>query len=70
MLELAEGESAGYEQVLDEIAASGFVGSELGDWGFMPSEPAALAAALAARELAMVGAFVPVALADRAAHEP
>ena len=34
--------SPGYAQVLDEIAASGYVGTELGDWGFMPTEPAVL----------------------------
>ncbi len=56
------GAAAGYEQVLDEIAATGYVGTELGDWGFMPTEPDALRDALAARDLALVGAFCPVAL--------
>lgn len=59
-----------YTQVLDEMAAAGYAGTELGDWGFMPSDPAALRAALAGRDLALVGAFVPVALADAAAHGP
>ena len=31
-------------QVLDEMAAAGYAGTELGDWGFLPTEPAALAA--------------------------
>ena len=35
-----EGESAGFEQVLDEMKETGYAGTELGDWGFMPSEPA------------------------------
>jgi inosose dehydratase len=57
-------------QVLDEIAATGYAGTELGDWGFMPTDPGALADALARRGLALVGAFVPVRLADPAAHRP
>ena len=65
-----EGEAAGYAQVLDELAAAGYAGTELGDWGFMPTHPDALAAELAKRGLAMLGAFVPVALKDPAAHEP
>src|SRR4051812_21423365 len=55
-------------QVLDEIAATGYAGTELGDWGFMPTDPPALSAELAARNLGMLGAFVPVRLADASAH--
>ncbi len=40
-----------YAQMLDELTATGYTGSELGDWGFMPTEPAALASAFAAREI-------------------
>jgi inosose dehydratase len=57
-----------YGSVLDEIAASGFAGTELGDWGFMPVDPQALARELAQRSLDLVGAFVPVALSDPNAH--
>ena len=46
-----EGEAAGYAQVLDEIAETGYAGTELGDWGFMPTDPAALRAELARRGL-------------------
>ena len=49
-------------QVLDEMAAAGYVGTELGDWGFLPTEPGALSAEVARRGLALVGAFVPIAL--------
>lgn len=63
-----EGEAAGYAQVLDEIAATGYTGTELGDWGFMPTDPAVLRAELDRRGLALLAAFVPVALADRATH--
>lgn len=69
-LEFDVGESLPYGQVLDEMAAAGFVGTELGNWGFMPSDPDSLRAALAARRLELVGAFVPVALARREAHAP
>jgi inosose dehydratase len=63
-----EGKAAGYEQVLDEIAATGYIGTELGDWGFMPTEPEALQEEIAKRSLTLLGAFVPVALADNQAH--
>ncbi len=61
--------SPGYEQVLDEIAASGYAGTELGDWGFMPTDPTALRRLLDARQLAMVGAFVTTRLADPRSHD-
>ncbi|OGO52079.1 MAG: xylose isomerase [Chloroflexi bacterium RBG_16_68_14] len=60
----------GYAQVLDEMAAAGYAGTELGDWGFMPTDAETLRAELAGRRLALVGAFVPVALADAASHAP
>src|SRR5688500_18048743 len=59
---------ASYATVLDEIRATGYSGTELGDWGFMPTDPAALHKELAARNLSLVGAFVPVALADPSTH--
>lgn len=65
-----EGEAAGCTQVMDEMAETGYEGTELGDWGFMPTDPETLAAELTARRLTMLGAFVPVALKDPAAHAP
>jgi inosose dehydratase len=62
------GETAGYAQVLDEMAQTGYAGTELGDWGFLPNEPETLKAELARRSLAMVGAFVSLALADPSSH--
>jgi inosose dehydratase len=50
-------------QVLDEMAAAGYAGTELGDWGFLPTDPKALSAEVGCRALALVGAFVPIALA-------
>jgi inosose dehydratase len=61
--------SPGYEQVLDEISASGYSGTELGDWGFMPTEPAVLRERLDRRSLSMVGAFVTTRLADPRSYE-
>jgi inosose dehydratase len=54
--------------VLDEIGATGYDGTELGDWGFLPTDPEALRRDLCARRLSLVGAFVPVALSDASAH--
>ena len=71
ILEFAGGApAAGYETVLDEIRGTGYAGTELGDWGFMPTDPRRLEAELAARQLELVGAFVPIAFADESAHEP
>jgi inosose dehydratase len=56
--------SPGYRQVLDEIAETGYVGTELGDWGFMPAAPGQLQAELRGRDLGMVGAFVTTRLVD------
>lgn len=64
------GKALGYAQVLDEIRDTGYAGTEFGDWGFMPTEPAVLRCELDARKLAMVGAFVPVAFAEKTAHTP
>ena len=55
-----EGEAPGYVQLLDEIAETGYAGTELGDWGFMPTEPKKLAQEIHARNLVLLGAFVPV----------
>jgi inosose dehydratase len=64
-----EGKSLGYEQVLDEIAATGYAGTELGDWGFMPTDPQELNKEISSRKLDLLGAFVPVALSNELAHE-
>lgn len=55
-------------QVLDELAQTGYEGTELGDWGFLPTDPQVLRAELEARELSLVAAFVPVAFSDPQAH--
>lgn len=63
-----QAERIGYAQMLDELVETGYNGTELGDWGFMPPQPDALRAELTGRGVAMLGAFVPVALRDPAAH--
>lgn len=63
-----EAEPVRYPQMLDELAQTGYAGTELGDWGYMPTDPGLLAATLLTRKLALTGAFVPVALANEAAH--
>ncbi len=62
------GESIAYGQMLDELRDTGYVGTELGDWGYMPTDPTALREELERRNLAMVGAFVPVALKYQDKH--
>jgi inosose dehydratase len=56
------------ERMLNELVDTGYTGTELGDWGFMPTTPDALAGELRQRKLAMNGAFVPVALRNPSAH--
>jgi inosose dehydratase len=62
------GRQPDYTQVLDEMREAGFAGTELGDWGFMPVEPDRLKEALQARDLTLLGAFVPVAFGHAEAH--
>lgn len=57
-----------YETMLDELVESGYTGSELGDWGFMPTNPTGLAQAFRIRSLTLTGAFVGVNLREQSAH--
>ncbi len=47
VIENVEGSRGGYAQVIDEMQATGYAGTELGDWGFMPTDPEELRAELA-----------------------
>jgi inosose dehydratase len=69
VIEGIEGETAGYVRVLDEMAETGYIGTELGDWGFMPTDPDQLKAELDSRGLALMGSWVSVWLHDRSRHE-
>jgi inosose dehydratase len=64
-----EGKAPDYVQVLNEIAETGYAGTELGDWGFMPTDPAKLSQEIHGRNLVLLGAFVPVFLKDRDSHQ-
>ncbi len=63
-----EGGFPEYERVLDEIVKGGYEGTELGDWGFMPTDSQVLRPQLAQRGLELVGALVPWPLADASRH--
>ena len=69
VIENIEGERYDYARVLDEIAASGYAGTELGDWGFMPTDPARLREELDQRDLKMLGSWVNVNFQDKDRHE-
>ncbi len=56
-------DSPTYTRVLDEIGASGYAGTELGDWGFMPTDPDRLRDEIDRRSLALLAAFVTTRLA-------
>jgi inosose dehydratase len=57
-----------FNRMLDELVETGYTATELGDWGYMPTEAGALSTELKKRNLAMLGAFVPVAMKYPAAH--
>lgn len=58
-----------YGQVLDEMAEAGYSGTELGPYGFLPSNPNVLQAELSVRGLHLVSAFVPIPLSEPSAYE-
>jgi inosose dehydratase len=68
--EEAKGEQVPFNRMLDDLAETGYTGTELGDWGYMPTDPPKLRAELDSRGLVMLGAFVPVALKKPSAHGP
>lgn len=47
-----------WQRILDEIAAAGFDGSELGPYGYYPTDPAELKTAFAQRSLELPAGFV------------
>lgn len=64
-----EGKTDHYQKVLDEMSSAGYTGTELGDWGFLPTDPATLQKELSDRNLDLVGAFVPVNFIDGRDHQ-
>jgi inosose dehydratase len=57
-----------FDRMLNELVETGYTGTELGDWGYMPTDPSALKAEIEKRKLVMLGAFVPVAMKYPEAH--
>jgi len=48
----------GYAALLDQMAEAGYDGAELGNWGFMPTDPKKLRAELRARDLRLAGSWI------------
>jgi len=67
-IENTDGERMSYSKMLDELAAAGFTGSELGDLGFMPTEVDKLAEEFKSRGLTLTGSWVTVRLFDESYH--
>src|SRR3989440_2529578 len=64
VIENVEGERGGYARVLDEMHETRYQGTELGDWGFMPTDPDKLRQELEARDLNLLASWVSVYLHD------
>jgi inosose dehydratase len=57
-----------YREVLDEMATAGYVGTELGPYGYFPTDSKQLIDELSAHGLSMVSGFVPLPLRHRQRH--
>lgn len=64
IIENVAGEREGYAWVLDEMHETGYRGTELGDWEFMPTDPDKLRQELEARDLNLLASWVSVYLHD------
>jgi inosose dehydratase len=53
-----------YEKMLDEMVDAGYTGTELGPYGFFPTDSEILRPQLAKRKLELLGSFVPVRMGD------
>jgi len=58
-----------YEKMLDEMVEAGYTGSELGPYGFFPTDPKILQSQLEKRKLKLLASFVPVKMTDPAASQ-
>ena len=56
-----------YEKMLDEMVEAGYTGTELGPYGFFPTDPNVLQPQLEKQKLKLLGSFVPVKMTDPAA---
>jgi inosose dehydratase len=55
-----------YQRMLDEMVLAGYAGTELGPYGFLPTDAKILEPDLSKRNLKLLGSFVPVVLSDPA----
>lgn len=69
VIEGIEGDRDGYVRVLNEMQETGYMGTELGDWGFMPTDPVALTQELGSRRLSLLASWVSVFLQDESRHQ-
>ena len=69
VIEGIDGERGGYMRVIDEMQETGYAGTELGDWGFMPTDPASLTRELDSRQLSLLASWVSVFLQDASRHQ-
>jgi len=58
-----------YEKMLNEMAQAGYAGSELGPYGFFPTDPEILRPQLEKRNLKLLASFVPVKMTDPGASK-
>ena len=68
VIENTAGDRSGYKKVLREMQLTGYAGTELGDWGFMPTDPGRLKRELDEHGLQLLGSWVSVRLYDEAYH--
>jgi inosose dehydratase len=64
------GQGVPYPQMLDELKEAGYEGSELGDYGYMPTDPVLLREEFQKRGLVLLGAFEGVYLREVSEHAP
>ncbi|RTG99375.1 xylose isomerase [Thermus scotoductus] len=64
------GQGIPYDRMLDELKETGYEGSELGDFGYMPTDPERLREAFLERGLVLLGGFVGVPLTEKEEHGP
>jgi len=55
-----------YQTMLDEMVGAGYTGTELGPYGFFPTDASTLRPELESRNLKLLASFVPVKLSDPA----
>jgi inosose dehydratase len=63
------GNAVGWRQYLDEVAAAGYGGTELGPFGYLPNDPALVRDELQSRDLELVGATHVHTFGDASKHD-